>query len=387
MWVEELALSDFRNYREQSVTLARGRIVLVGPNASGKTSFIEGLALAATGRTPRGGSDGDLLRHGAPWWKVAVRARIRTGTTSIAITYNKDTGRKMTRDGRRIARRADLIGHLPVVTFFPDDLYLVKGSPSSRRRFVDLLASQINPRHYADSQNYARVLRQRNTLLRDIRGGRRAKNTADLFDDQFVSLAAAIIRRRLKLIVRLQSEGAPVQHMLGGERLQLSYISGGGPLAPADGGSVPDEDTLRRTLTRQAEKVRGREMLRGHSLMGPHRDDMAIFVDGYEAKAYASQGQQRSAVLALKGAEIRILAADKGEAPLVLLDDVLSELDDDRVAALGALMDDTDQMIITTAVMPEISWLTGETTVFHVDGGRIMGPGGSHTSGGAGGGG
>lgn len=374
MWVEELSLTDFRNYREQSVTLSRGRIVLVGPNASGKTSFIEGLALAATGRTPRGGSDGDLLRHGAPWWKVAVKARIRTGTTSITITYNKNAGRKMSRDGRRVARRAELIGHLPVVTFFPDDLYLVKGSPSSRRRFIDLLASQINPRHYADSQNYARVLRQRNTLLRDIRAGRRQKNTADLFDEQFIALAAAIMRRRLTLMERLQSEAAPVQHLLGGEQLKLSYSVGSGSLPPAGGEGVPDEGSLRQSLTVQAEKVRGREMLRGHSLMGPHRDDVVILIDGYDAKAYASQGQQRSAVLSLKGAEIKILAADKDEAPLVLFDDVLSELDDSRVAALGTLMDGIDQMIITTAVMPEIPWLTGETSVFRVRGGRIAGP-------------
>lgn len=368
MHVEQLQLFNFRNYADVLLDLPAGRILIVGPNGAGKTNLIEAVAVAALGRSPRAAVDTEVVRHRAEGCKIALVAQGSEGPVDVKLTVSPTGSKSIIVNGRPLRRRADLLGRLPLVTFFPDDLGLVKGAPEQRRRFLDLIAAQCEPRHIADVQVYERILRQRNRLLRDIRLGHGKKILLDTFDEQFAGAGAAVVHRRLRFMVRLQHASAPLQQAIGGEGLSLSYI-----LAGRDSHQVDRTLEISSVLAwaqQQLTLIRDDELKRGYSLWGPHRDDLSILLDGHSARFYGSQGQQRTIVLALKAGEIELLTNAHRETPLVILDDVLSELDERRVTALLQQLAGVEQVFVTaTALRDEYE---GPITILAVSDGTVQ---------------
>lgn len=372
MRIHRLDVTNFRNYHQARLTLPGGLVLVLGPNGAGKTNLMEAVGVAATGRSPRGAADADLIRHGADRCSVQVEALHRRGTTEVAVTVAAPGTKRLLLNGGPVRRRSELLGHLPLVTFFPDDLVLVKGTPSRRRRFLDLLIAQCRPRHAAEVQQYAAVLRQRNSLLGDIRRGQTGKELADLFDEQLVQAGVSIIARRLHFVKELEKAGAPLQRAVGGEELGLTYMLAGREprsIATTDSDSVSTGE-LALWAQEQLQHLRGEEIRRGYTLWGPHRDDLVILLDGRDARMFASQGQQRTVVLALKMSEIELLTGVHGETPLVILDDVLSELDQRRTQALLHHLAQVEQVFITATEHPP--GVPGGAAVLAVAGGQVQ---------------
>lgn len=363
MVLERLELRDFRNYAALEFRPEPGLNLLVGPNGAGKSNLLEAVALACSGRSPRGAGDGELVRHGAAGYVVRATVRTRSGRHVLALAGGPG-GRRLRIDGGDALLR-DLLGLAPVVWFGPDDLALVKGAPAARRRFLDLLAAQLQPVHAADMLAYGRILAQRNGLLRQLRARPGGGGPADLFDEALLRTGARIVRRRLEVLRDLQPLAAGAHAQLAGEaaRLELRYVAGDEvwePEPPAD-----LEERLRAALLRRAAE----ELRRGQTLWGPQRDDVRLLLAGRDARGFASQGQQRAIVLALKWGEWALLEARLGEPPLLLLDDVFSELDRPRALALAGLATRVPQALVTAATPPEAA--TAAAARFRVEGGRV----------------
>jgi DNA replication and repair protein RecF len=338
--VSDLVLFCFRNYADERVGLGPGLNVVSGPNAQGKTNLLEAIATAALTRSPRAGSAGELVRWGADTARVLSVVQRPDGPTAIDLRLQRQaaTGsmvRTLLVDGSPRPPRG-VLGLCPVVLFWPEDLLLVKGAPEGRRRLLDVVIAQTDPQAAAAMLRFRRVLDQRNALLRQVRLGQGGAAALSGFTQELVRSAGVVVAARLRLVDELGPLAAAALGEIsdGHERLELQYrLDGAGGDPPRDAGEATER--LAAILgTRRSE-----ELARGITVAGPHRDDVEILLDGRPARTAASQGQQRSLVLACKLAEVRHLTARLGMAPVLLLDDVLSELDAARrgrlLTALG----------------------------------------------------
>ena len=388
--VDRLRLFRFRNYADETVELGPGLNVLSGSNAQGKTNLLEAVATLALSRSPRAATLGELVSWGEPLCRVEGRVQRPEGPTVIDVRIGRGGGgrergtRTVTVDGSALPARR-LLGICPVVLFWPDDLQLVKGGPEGRRRLLDMVLSQIDP-HAADALlRYRRALEQRNALLRQLRAGASSGGELPQFTAELVRHGGEVRAHRARLVGDLQPLAAAALHELsdGGENLGLRYATdrddeggvlddgaGGGTAAENPLDAVAASEVLAATLRRRGAE----ELARGVTVAGPHRDDVEILLGGRPARGTASQGQQRSAVLACKLAEVRHLAGVAGVAPVLLLDDVLSELDADRrsrlLAGLGAGRGSQALLTTTEAQTPELAGL-GDLRHFRVSAGRI----------------
>ncbi|TMD92519.1 MAG: DNA replication/repair protein RecF [Chloroflexi bacterium] len=339
--VEELRLYCFRNYADETVALGPGLNVVSGPNAQGKTNLLEAIATAALTRSPRASSSAELLLWGADAAQVTARVRRPDGPTTLELRLQRSGGqdtlvRTLRVDGSPRPARA-VLGVCPVVLFWPEDLLLVKGAPEGRRRLVDVVVAQTDARAAAEMVRYRRVLDQRNALLRQVRLGQASPAPLPGFTQELARAAGIVLIARLRLVEALAPLAAAALREIsdGREEVGLRYRAEGleGPLP-----TTPEEAAARLVVALDGRHAE--ELARGVTVAGPHRDDVDILLDERPARAAASQGQQRSLVLACKLAEVRHLTALLGMAPVLLLDDVLSELDARRrehlLAALGA---------------------------------------------------
>lgn len=348
--VSWLRLFRFRNYAEQVVELGPGLNVVSGPNAQGKTNLLEAVATLALTRSPRAASAAELVTWGEPEGRVEAVVERPDGPTRLDMRVRRGDGETAVRttlvDGRERPARS-LLGTCPVVLFWPEDLLLVKGGPEARRRLLDVLLSQLDQRTAADLVRYRRVLEQRNALLRQVRGGAGSATALGGFTAELARSGGAVRVARARLVdaLRALSADAHAELSRGRERLDLRYLAGDAdpPLDDPTAAATALEEELRR---RRAE-----ELARGVTVAGPHRDDLELLLDDRPARTTASQGQQRTVVLACKLAEVRHLAATAGMAPVLLLDDVLSELDSERrrrlLSGLGA--GTASQALLTTS--------------------------------------
>jgi DNA replication and repair protein RecF len=328
-----LALRNYRNYHRLGLELSPSLNVFLGPNAQGKTNLLESVALLALSSSPRARRDSELIGPAAPEASIEAtveRERGRAVEVMVRVSEAGDRTVKTIRvDG--VPRRAiDLPGEVQVTLFWPEDLGLVKGGPDQRRRFLNELLVQVVPGYARRLAAYRRTLEQRNGLLKRVAAGLEPASALEVWDPSLAALGGEITAARAEAVAELA--GAAADHHLvisGGERLEIRYEGVPGPLA----------DLL---AAARAEDVR-----RGSTSVGPHRDDLAIAIEGADARSYGSQGQQRTAVVSLKLAEADLMAARSGERPLVLLDDVLSELDAERRAALLKGVATQGQVIVT----------------------------------------
>ncbi|HHV94458.1 MAG TPA: DNA replication/repair protein RecF [Firmicutes bacterium] len=356
MHVEALELNQFRNYRNLNIELDPYLNIFVGDNAQGKTNLLESVYFLATGRSHRTNRDWDLIYwHGE---EAQVKAQVTTaiGSFTMRAVLSRDRRKRFMIGGEELRRQSDLLGFLNVVLFSPDDLQLIKGSPTMRRRFIDLLLAQISKVYRHDLVNYNRVLQQRNTFLKSIAEGKGKREDLLLWDEQLIHYGTQIMVRRAKAVERL-GELAGINHRRisgGEENLTVHYL----PFYAAEGSSDNEFGTLNshdfdavrigEDFAQGLEANRQQEMRRGVTLVGPQRDDILFRIDGKDARQFASQGQQRTVVLAVKLAELEFMREEVGEYPVFLLDDVLSELDFSRRSSFLEIIGGKVQTLLTT---------------------------------------
>ena len=309
MWIESAILQDFRNYTQQRVDFSPHLNLILGDNGEGKTNLLEALFLLSTTRSHRTNQDKDLVRFGEQFYYVGCKVNKKNHTERIEVGYSLERRQKIAKlSGVPLARLSELIGVLNVVLFSPEDLELVKGSPGGRRRFLDIFLSQLRRGYVGELQQYNKVMAQRNDCLRLIQSRRFAEDVLCSWDEQYAKLAVSIsnIRRQMMEDFAPQFQ-AFAQRISGRENLTVKYSE-----------SLAGMDEI--SLLRRLETLRPGEIVRGTTSLGPHRDDILFLIDGRQASLYASQGQQRTAVLALKLAELSYLQHATGEAPVLLLD-------------------------------------------------------------------
>ncbi|MCD2168353.1 MULTISPECIES: DNA replication/repair protein RecF [Microbacterium] len=362
MIVEQLGLKDFRNYAEADVSLSPGANVFIGRNGQGKTNLVEAVAYLATLGSHRVSNDAPMVRDGAD--AAIVRARLAHGERSVLLELqlNRQGANKARVNGVNV-RTTELPRYAQVVLFAPEDLQIVRGDPSARRRFADQLIVQRSPRMSAVLADYDRVLRQRSALLksaraRGIRGD--ALSTLDVWDDKLVSLGTEVIEARLALASDLSAPLARAYAAIAGAdhdpRLSWALSVGGGDPEEGDavdagGSSAPLADQFRAALAAR----RSAELERGLTLVGPHRDDLVLQVRGLPVKGYASHGESWSVALSLRLASAELLRAESrlGD-PVLILDDVFAELDAGRRTRLAELAGGYEQVIVTSAVEEDV---------------------------------
>jgi DNA replication and repair protein RecF len=343
--VGHLWLTDFRCFESVDIDLAPGLTVLYGANGQGKTSLLEAVGWVARSRSFRGVTDALLVRAGTS--QAVVRADVITGERRQLFEAELNAvGRNRIRMNRQpVTRARDLYGLLRVTVFSPDDLSLVKGGPSERREYLDELLAMLSPRYDAASSDYERVLRQRNALLKSGVRDEEARTTLDVFDEQLVHAAAEIVRGRLRLIERLVPAVVRGYHSLASDdtAIDAQYVAEWF----GDGDTI--EDQLRDAIAQR----RRAEIDRGLTLVGPHRDEWRLTINGLEARHQASQGEQRTLALALRLAGNDVVGELTGTGPVLLLDDVFSELDASRSAALVAHLPAGQTLLTTASALPE----------------------------------
>ena len=348
MWLSQLTLANFRNFRALRLEPQPGVLLFCGQNGQGKTNLLESVYVLATTRSPRtsverellswrAAEDADLAAVVPPFARLEARVRRLEGEVHLELTFeaerpstNGAAPGAVTR-GIKVnglaTRATGLVGQLPVVYFSPADVDLAGGAPSGRRQYLNLANSQVSPSHLRALQRYNRVLLQRNQVLRLIRERRQSPGALEPWTEQMLDWGAQILRQRLTMLREIDARLAPIFRDLAGtsETLQLVYRS-----TVCDAAADPAD--LVESFRQRQVHVAAREVDQAVSLVGPHRDDFTFVLDGIDLNTYGSRGQQRLAVLALKLAEADWMRAEIGELPVVLLDDMLSELDPQRRA-------------------------------------------------------
>ena len=389
MLVRHLQLTRFRNYQDAALDQPPGRLLFLGDNAQGKSNLLEAAYLLASGRSVRAAHDAEMLAWGGesdgqPFARLQTLVQRRAGDVqleTLVVGPSTAPGAAASRAGKRfrvngIPRRAvDFIGQLRAVLFTADDLDIVSGPPAGRRQFIDSALSQLDRAYYTALRRYARIMQQRNATLRRIKEGIAAPDELSLWDDSFSHEGAVIIAARQNAVQRLAMLAARSHAGLSGvvpETLDLAYEP---QLGEEWRGLVPQAATPQNTQPVFAAALasqRRRETGAGISLVGPHRDDLAIKLNGASAAAFGSRAQIRTAALSLRLAEAELLRAAEDDPPVLLLDDIVSELDERRRASVLAGLSGFDQVWFTAT---SGSWLPEEfvraASVFEVAAGAV----------------
>jgi DNA replication and repair protein RecF len=343
-----LHLSNVRNYAQLELEPAPGLNLFVGRNAQGKSNLLEAISLLGTGKSFRTSRERDLIRDGFELATISGEAEVRAGTVRLGCSISSTARgtRKMYAVNGRGVRYAKFLGSLRVVTFVPADLQLVSGPPAGRRSFLNIALAQEQKTYYHELARYQKALTQKSALLRgDVEPD---PDLLAIYNETLVEAGTELMLVREQFL-RVMSEAAARVHAEwsgGTERLQIAYQAN----VPFE---VPAKDAIAGAFTQRLRAMAAQERTRQTTLVGPHRDDIDLQLDGRSLAAYGSQGQQRTAVLALKVAEYSVMQDRSGEAPLLLLDDVLSELDPGRAQAFLSGVGAFEQAFITATHLPE----------------------------------
>ena len=375
MYLKHLSLQNFRNYVRLEMDFGAGVTVLQGENAQGKTNLLEAISYLSTTRSIRAGTEKELinwlvLSEPMPFARAVGTIQADGQEKEVSITLLLSNGNQNVRKQVRlngVPRRAmDVVGTIATVLFLPQDINLVRGAPSERRRFLDVAICQIDHLYCRALSRYNKVMAQRNALLRAIREGESHQDELFPWDEWLVEHGSTILERRERFIRSLAPIARAMHFALsaGDELLTLEYLPGIDRWDESEGA----ESTFRALL----EENRGREIAAGMSLFGPHRDDFRFLVSGRDLRTYGSRGQQRTAALALRLSQVEVMTDELGTAPLLLLDDVMSELDADRRGAVLDVLESVQQAIVTTTDWSPFTPDFLETSArYHVTGGVI----------------
>ncbi|NLN07942.1 MAG: DNA replication/repair protein RecF [Firmicutes bacterium] len=368
MHIESVQLHNFRNFGWLELSLDKWLNFFVGENAQGKRNLLEALFYAATGRSFRTRSDGELVRWGQDGFEIIVRIVHKRGAEQLHLLYRQSPKEKLYGSNGLQLSRTEYLGRLYPVLFTPEDLAIVKGSPQQRRKFFDEQISKIYPLYETELKRFSRVLRQRNRLLRLRQGEVKESPELESWNEQFAALGARIMQRRLFALRRLSLLSRLTHRRLtGGEETLMLLYRATIPLQREAG-----EAEIKSGILAALREQERQEARLGQTLVGPHRDDIQFLINGKSAHLYASQGQQRTLVLALKLAEIEFIRSESGEFPLLLLDDVFSELDGKRRKLLVESVEGKVQTMVTATAAERFALFRRQGRLFTITRGEVV---------------
>lgn len=368
MHIEQLQLKNYRNYKELDISFDKMINVIIGENAQGKTNMMEAIYLLAVTKSHRTPREKELIKWDESYAKINGKVSKRNRSFPLEIIISSK-GKKAKLNGIEQKRLSDYIGALNVVMFAPEDLTLVKGPPQIRRRFIDMELGQIQPRYIYHLGQYQKILKQRNHLLKQLqKRPQQDKTVLHVLTDQLVEHAATLLERRFVFLDLLRKWASPIHFGISREleSLEITYS----PTIEVSEGAKKEK--IKDIYVHKFRDIEEKEIDRGTTLIGPHRDDLLFYVNNKDVQIYGSQGQQRTAALSIKLAEIELIYNEVGEYPVLLLDDVLSELDDYRQSHLLNTIHGKVQTFVSTTSVDGIEHETlDKATIFHVKDGKV----------------
>ncbi len=360
MYISSLSLSNFRNYSSEKIDFSPYTNVIYGDNAQGKTNILEAVYIFAQGRSHRAKSDKELIKFNEDFFKLSLDFHDGARDYSSVIRMVKNGKKNISVNHVQITKLSMLMNYLNVVMFSPEDLDLVKGSPSSRRRFIDSSVSQLYPRYLTSLIDYHKALGQKNSLLKTLKfKGVKSDVMLSVWNEQLAIEASKIIEYRREFIKLINSFASEIQKEISGEALKIDYSSG-----------IRCEETDKSSIFKYLERHQRREIDFASAQIGIQRDDLHISVNGKEARIYASQGQQRTAALSMKIAQADYIHSIKGEYPVLLLDDIMSELDINRRMYLSQKI--RDKQVLITSTDTDLIESTSDTKLLRIKNGSVI---------------
>ncbi|KXT74269.1 DNA recombination and repair protein RecF [Streptococcus sp. DD10] len=360
MWLDSLNIKHFRNYKNTTVNFNPELNIFLGRNAQGKTNILEAIYFLALTRSHRTRTDKNLVHFEHD--SLSVSGLLCRKSGKIPLEINLATKGRVTKVNHlKQAKLSDYVGQMNVVLFAPEDLQLIKGAPVIRRKFIDMELGQIKPLYLSDLSNYNHVLKQRNTYLKN--SDKVDETFLSVLDEQLIDYGCRVILHRLDFIQKLEKVGKKKHYEISDqlEELSITYQSSV---------NVGDKDHLADCFKLALEKNRSRDLFKRNTSVGPHRDDISFFINGIDA-SFGSQGQHRSVVLSIKLAEIELMESITNETPILLLDDVMSELDNTRQLKLLETISQSIQTFITTTSLDHLQNLPENLSVFSIQNGQI----------------
>ncbi len=369
MHITQLIVRNFRNYAEAIFCPDSSFNILVGKNAQGKTSLLEAIYLLAMARSWRAGRDCEMIRWDADFASVSGKvAREKRNDIEIEVLLSRSEKKHITINTIRQNRLADVVGQLNIVFISPRDAEIIRSEPSERRKFLNLEISQIQPQYCHLLVGYRRVLQQRNKLLKDLEKRNACDGLLSILNEQLVQYGSGILERRLAFVEKLAKVAEIVHSQLtdSKELLEIRYISS---IGAGDLRSASDIEALfKKTL----ESHRSEEIKRGVSLFGPHRDDLSIMINGIDARTFASHGQQRTIALSMRLAELELIEEVVKETPILLVDDVMTDLDEERREhVLSAILGGRQSFVTTTTLSLFEDKILERAKIFSVSDGEV----------------
>lgn len=358
MYITNISLKNFRNYEGLSVKLEDGVNIFYGNNAQGKTNLLESIYLCASGRSQRTHNDFELIKFGFTNAFLQVIVNNNNYIDKIDVCLKRDNKKGIAVNGVNIKKLGDLFGILLTVIFSPEDLCLIKSGPSERRKFMDVELCQLSNIYYYELNQYYKILKQRNSLLKSIKINKSLKDTLLVWDEQLSLHGNKIMKIRKKFTEEISEISSKIHSNItnGKENLTVIYKP-----------NCNEDEFLEKLL-----KNYDRDILRGTTTVGIHKDDISFIVNDMDVKIYGSQGQQRTASLSAKLAEIELIKSKKNKVPILLLDDVLSELDEDRQHYLLKSIKDLQTIITCTGVEDVLKKINFQYNLYKVEDGKIV---------------
>lgn len=370
MFLESIELVNYRNYDHAKALFSPGMNVFLGENAQGKTNLMESIYVLAMTRSHRTNNDKELIRWSQDFTKISGKVQKKHAAFPLDIIVSKK-GKVARLNHLEQKKLSSYIGHMNVILFAPEDLSLVKGSPAVRRKFIDMELGQMNRLYLHHLVDYQRILKQRNQYLKQTARGKKTDPLfLEILTEQLAKEAAIVLKDRVLFVQKLQEWAQPIHHEISRmqELLNIDYMSS----IPIDGIETKDTDVLFQEIMAHWKQNLEREKEQGTTLSGPHRDDLLFIVNDKNIQTYGSQGQQRTTALSVKLAEIDLMKEMTGEYPVLLLDDVLSELDDERQTHLLNMFQNKVQTFLTTTSLDGVKMkLLEKPRVFRIHGGEV----------------
>lgn len=345
MKITKLCLNNFRNYTNTTVEFDDGVNFVVGKNAQGKTNLLESLYLISVGKSPKNSKEKQLIKFEQDKAKIEVDFKTNAGNKTITMFLDKANKKAIKINSLNILKLTELVGILSVVYFSPDEMKLIKEVPEDRRNFLDVSISQFDKPYLYNLLRYDKVLKQRNAILKSLNSNQTKIEQLKLFTPQLIDIAEKIIEKRIEFIEKLKFFAKNIHKLITiDESLDISYSY-----------QKQENLSIKQDLQNQFDKALNKELELGYTCVGPHRDDMIFKINNLDCRQFASQGQQRTVALVVKLSLMEVIKQEIGEYPVLLLDDVLSELDDDRQNRLLNLTKEY-QTLITCTALPRINF-------------------------------
>ncbi len=353
MWISKLKINNFRNYNNEEIQLDQNINIFYGENAQGKTNIIEAIFLSSMGKSFRAKKDNEMIKLNEQnaLIEIEYNKKDRDGKIKIEIGNKKN----IYLNGIKLKKLSELLGTINTVIFTPDDINILKGGPQNRRRFLDIMISQLRPNYMYNLNLYLKTLEQRNKYLRQIREEHKDENLLDIWDEKLVEYGINIFKYRKEFIEKIKNNIKKLHNEIteNKEDIEINYIT---------------ECTEKEKYLNLLKERRKLDIIKGYTTKGIHRDDFIIFINNKQLDVYGSQGQHRTAILSLKLSELNIIKEEIGENPILLLDDFMSELDEKRRKHLLEKINDT-QVIITCTEKIELA--NKNILIYNVKDGKV----------------